>query len=100
MFIHISSKTETARGPVISFTCPKCKGAVSGEVVETVERGKLYGVVPLVTLRNTFVTCGGCNRKLGMAVPLAKLQALPAEAQGLMVLAGPPKSAMILALVG
>ena len=40
MFIQVSSRTETVRGPMISFTCPKCGQEVSGEVVETVERGK------------------------------------------------------------
>jgi hypothetical protein len=100
MIVTVSSSTETKHGPVVPFTCHKCQQAVQGEVIETVERGKLYGVIPVTTFRNTFIACPACQKKFGMALPLDRLQALPAETLEGLILRGPPKSAMWLAIAG
>ena len=67
-------RSVTTTGPQITLDCPACGGKnVTGTTSEREESYRLLGIVPLMVLRNAFVTCGSCQRQLMSAIRLSDL---------------------------
>jgi hypothetical protein len=99
MSILVSSNTVTKKGPTFRFNCPACETPVSGEVLETVERGKLYFVIPVFKSTSTWITCPNCNTQLYLSLSLDRLVQQPPEAIGMFILYRASIAARILALL-
>jgi hypothetical protein len=65
MDILVTGTIEKRRGPSVRINCPLCHAkAADGKSFEQVDHLKLFYVVPLFRLRNTFVKCGACGKQL------------------------------------
>lgn len=70
MTIVFGIRTRNAPGPSITFDCPHCgKAATTATTADRTESVSLFHIVPLFSLRNTFVTCGACKRQLLATLP-------------------------------
>jgi hypothetical protein len=99
MSIPVSSETVTKTGPTFRFNCPACEVPVNAEVRETVERGKVYLVVPVFKSTCTWITCPNCKTQLYLALSLDRLLQQPPEAFGMFILYRASMGAQILALL-
>ena len=73
--MHYSVKRETTSGPTVQFNCPKCGAAVRGATFEWLDTLMFLYCIPLLKMRNTYVTCGNCRARLTSQLRLDDLQA-------------------------
>jgi hypothetical protein len=65
MPLFYSVKNEQRPGPPVRTDCGKCGGKdVAGKACDQSETLRLLGVIPILKIRNTFVTCGSCGAQL------------------------------------
>jgi len=97
--LHI--QTETRTGPKIQIYCPACDAqAVEATVSEAIEHTRLFYFIPLLKLRNTWVTCGKCGAKLTSSLAMDDLLVQQPGAVNDYIRFGASGLAKILAIVG
>ena len=65
MSLFYTAQYERRPGPSVRIDCGKCGGTdVAGKAYDQSETLRLLGVVPILKIRNTFVTCGVCGAQL------------------------------------
>ncbi len=65
MAFFYSVQYEHRPGPSVRIDCAKCGGTdVAGKAHGRSETLRLLGAVPILKIRNTFVTCGSCGAQL------------------------------------
>ncbi len=80
MVIQMTAITQEARGPEVEFDCPACNTRkAKGNTTESTEQLNLFFFIPIMKLRNTYVTCMNCKAKLACRAPLARLAEMPPE---------------------
>jgi transcription elongation factor Elf1 len=62
MGVPLTAVTKQGRGTDIHFNCPACgRSNVAAQTFESEELAKVFFVIPVVKLRNTFVKCTACR---------------------------------------
>lgn len=62
MFIIYGSTREEQQGPMVEITCPKCGQSYEASSIEITEWVKLFIVIPILRLCNTYLTCTHCRK--------------------------------------
>ncbi len=78
MVIQFTTITEEVQGSDIEMDCPACgKEKMQAQTFESTEQVKLFFFIPILKLRNTWVQCSGCGKKLTSTLPLKDLVEQP-----------------------
>ncbi len=73
MGVLVTTQSSETPGPEIEINCPHCRReSVAADTFERHERLGLF-FVPLYNVRNTFVQCSACSRRLLVRVPASEL---------------------------
>ena len=62
MFIIYGSTREEELGPSVEVNCPKCGQFCEATSLEITEWVKLFIVIPILRLRNTYLKCTSCGK--------------------------------------
>lgn len=73
MFIIYGATREEEPGPTVEITCPKCGQSCDADSVEITEWVKLFIVIPILRLRNTYLTCTRCRKSYLVKLRLDEL---------------------------
>ncbi len=73
MFIIYGATRQEEQGPIIEITCPKCGQSCDADSVEITEWVKLFIVIPILRLRNTYLTCTRCRKTYHVKIRLDEL---------------------------
>jgi predicted nucleic-acid-binding Zn-ribbon protein len=73
MFIIYGATREEEQGPTVEITCPKCGQSYDADSVEVTEWVKLFIVIPILRLRNTYLTCTRCRKSYLVKMRLDEL---------------------------
>jgi len=64
----------------VTVHCPACGARnTSGKAWTLVETLKLWGLIPILSVENTFVVCGSCQKQLLSKIGAARLATLSAD---------------------
>jgi hypothetical protein len=69
-----SIRRQVIPGAAIQFSCPKCRKVSQGKACQFVDSIMLLYVLPLGTIRNTYVACDDCGLKLRTQLGLEDLE--------------------------
>ena len=78
MYLLMTSKTRTVRGPDTFINCPECGDDSPALTYQRVERMGIF-FVPFLTQRETFVVCETCGKTSLIKLPLEQLGELSAD---------------------
>ena len=74
MIIQFTTVTEQQQGPDVHINCPACGiENVPASSFESTEVAKLFFFIPILRLRNTWLTCKTCGQKLVLSIPITDL---------------------------
>jgi len=79
MFIIYGSTREEIQGPNVEINCPKCGQLCQASSVEIIEWVKLFIVIPILRLRNTYLTCTHCGKSIHVKARLEDLSYITTE---------------------
>ena len=80
MDVLINSRIQKTPGPTVTINCPACNAkSAPAESMHQVDQLELFYLLPIMKLRNTFVTCHECNKQLICSAPFDELDGLSVD---------------------
>jgi len=79
MFIIYGSTREEQPGPSVGIHCPKCSEYCEATSLEITEWVKLFIVIPIFRLRNTYLKCTNCGKTSHVKLRLDELPTIAQE---------------------